>query len=267
MSYAKTYTRINWENEPSVATPLNESNLNTMDYSLDMVDTACQTLDTNKAEQSDLLQCVKGVTYNTTTGQFEFTWQNGTTLSVDLNIEKIPVSFSMDANGVITMTTEDGSTYTADVGALIKTYTFVDGSTIDFQVTTDASGNKTITAEVIDGSITGAKLQPNYLADCTTQATIATNAKNAAQGYSQDAEAWAVGQRAGADVPSTDPTYENNAKFYADKAQDNYDEIVAYLNDVTFNVDFSTGHLMYSSANAFGFEIDTTTGHLKWEVA
>ena len=267
MSYAKTYTRINWENEPSVATPINETNLNAMDYSLNMVDTACQNLDTNKAEQSDLLQCVKSVTYDTTTGVFVFTWQNGTTLNVDLNIEKIPVSFSMDSNGVITMTTSDGSTYTADVGSLIKTYTFVDGNTIDFQVTTDSSGNKTITAEVIDGSITGAKLQPNYLADVTTQATIATNAKNAAQGYSQDAEAWAVGQRAGADVPSTDPTYENNSKFYAGKAKDNYDEIIAYLNDVTFTVDFSTGHLTYASSRPFGFEIDTTTGHLKWEVA
>ena len=34
----------------------------------------------------------------------------------------------------------------------------------------------------------------------------------------QDAEAWAVGQRNGADVPSTDPTYENNAKYYAGQA-------------------------------------------------
>lgn len=34
----------------------------------------------------------------------------------------------------------------------------------------------------------------------------------------QNSEAWAVGQRNGADVPSTDPTYENNAKYYAGQA-------------------------------------------------
>ena len=40
-----------------------------------------------------------------------------------------------------------------------------------------------------------------------------------------EAEAWAVGQRDGEDVPSTDPTYENNAKYYAEQAQDIADSI------------------------------------------
>lgn len=40
-----------------------------------------------------------------------------------------------------------------------------------------------------------------------------------------EAEAWAVGQRDGQDVPSTDPTYENNAKYYAEQAQDIADSI------------------------------------------
>lgn len=33
------------------------------------------------------------------------------------------------------------------------------------------------------------------------------------------AEAYAVGQREGVDVPSTDPAYHNNAKYYAEQAQ------------------------------------------------
>lgn len=40
-----------------------------------------------------------------------------------------------------------------------------------------------------------------------------------------EAEAWAVGQRDGEDVPSTDPTYHNNAKYYAEQAQDIADSI------------------------------------------
>ena len=36
---------------------------------------------------------------------------------------------------------------------------------------------------------------------------------------SDNAEAWAVGQKGGTDVPSTDPTYHNNAKYYADIAE------------------------------------------------
>lgn len=34
----------------------------------------------------------------------------------------------------------------------------------------------------------------------------------------KNAEAWAVGQRGGVDVPSTDPTYENNAKYWAEQS-------------------------------------------------
>ena len=40
-----------------------------------------------------------------------------------------------------------------------------------------------------------------------------------------EAEAWAVGQRDGEDVPSTDPTYHNNAKYYSEVAQDIADSI------------------------------------------
>ena len=218
----KVYQRINWQNEPSIATPLNETNLNKIDYALDVVDGRVVTFDTTKANQSDLLQTVKTVAYNTTTGVFTFTFWNGNTVTADLNIEKIPVSFSMDEYGVITMTTADGTTYTCDIASLIKLYTFNDSSEIDFTTTTDASGNKTITASIVSGSITGDKLQPNYLADCVSAKNGAESAEsNAGQSAtaselsSEDSEAWAVGTRDGVPVPSTDPAYENNAKWWA----------------------------------------------------
>lgn len=44
----------------------------------------------------------------------------------------------------------------------------------------------------------------------------------------QDAEAWAVGQRNGHDVPSSDPTYQNNAKWYSEHLQTD----LGNLNDV-----------------------------------
>lgn len=42
-----------------------------------------------------------------------------------------------------------------------------------------------------------------------------------ALGAKEDAEAWAVGQRSGVDVPETDETFENNSKWYASLASDN----------------------------------------------
>ena len=216
MSYTNVYpSRINWENEPSIASPINATNLNKLDYAAYEFDQTFETWDVTKANQSDLLLSVKSIDYDTTTGVFVFTWQNGTTKTVDLNIEKIPVSFSMSAQGVITMTTEDGTQYTADVGSLIKTYTFSDSTEIDFTVTTDASGNKTVTAALKDGSIVGTKLEPNYLANCQSAANSASASKTAADGSAEDSEAWAVGTRDGVPVPSTDPAYNNNSKYWA----------------------------------------------------
>ena len=36
------------------------------------------------------------------------------------------------------------------------------------------------------------------------------------QSRAEDAEAWAIGKRGGVDVPSSDPTYHNNAKYWSD---------------------------------------------------
>lgn len=246
----KIYKRINWQNEPSLFTPINETNLNAMDYAINEIDNRVVSLDadksskvelntaktelnneitrldTTKAKQSDLLNTVNNVAYDPSTGTFTFTFHNGTVVVADLNIEKIPVSFSMNAKGVITMRTEDGSEYTADVGALIKEYAFDDSSVIDFTVTVDSDGVKRVSADIVNGSIDGTKLQPNYLADCQSAvndadsyATNAYNSANDSMEYSTDAEAWANGQRNGVPVPATDPAYQNNAKYYKDQAQ------------------------------------------------
>lgn len=258
MSYTNVYpSRINWENEPSIASPINATNLNKMDYALYQIDQTLETWDVTKANQSDLLLSVKSIDYDTDTGVFVFTWQNGTTKTVDLNIEKIPVSFSMSPQGVITMTTDDGTTYTADVGSLIKTYTFTDSSEIDFTVTTDASGNKTITAGIVAGSITGDKLEPNYLANCQSAANSASGSATAADGSAEDAEAWAVGQRDGTDVPSTDPTYHNNAKWYAEHGTGSS---LAGLTDTNITSPTDGQVLTYDSASQKWINDDPSAG-------
>lgn len=226
----KVYERINWEDEPSISTPLAARLLNRVDYATNEIDNRVIVLDTGKANQVDELLDIKEVTYNSTTGVWTFTHQNGTVDTFDQNIEKIPVTFSMDENGVITMTTADGTTYTCDVGTLIKTYTFVNSENIQFTVTTDEQGNKSVTANVIDGSITRSKLDPDYLAQidlsvasASASATAAGNSATAASGSATtasnkalDSEAYAIGTRNGTPVTSDDPAYENNSKYYAE---------------------------------------------------
>ncbi len=54
--------------------------------------------------------------------------------------------------------------------------------------------------------------------DAEAYVAQAIDAASAADGSAEDAKAYAVGKRDGADVGSTDPTYHNNAKYYAGEA-------------------------------------------------
>lgn len=54
-----------------------------------------------------------------------------------------------------------------------------------------------------------------YAESAEADAQTATDAAADASNDELDAEAWAVGQRNGQDVPPTDPTYHNNAKYWA----------------------------------------------------
>ena len=254
-SMEKAFINFLWKNTPSIDSPINATNLNAINQGLDTVDNRVIQLNANKADKSDFLQSLKTVNYDSATGVWTFTYNNGTTATVDQNVEKIPVSFSLSPQGILTMTTADGTQFTCDISTLIKTYTFNDSTAIDFTVTTTETGNKVIVADIVDGSITANKLQPNYLADVTTQAQNASgsassalsSATNAAadallaQSYAVgnsgirtgentdnakyykeqaalDGEAWTKGTRAGVPVPSTDETYENNSKYYSDLA-------------------------------------------------
>lgn len=53
---------------------------------------------------------------------------------------------------------------------------------------------------------------------CQNYATTASAAATSASADADNSEAWAVGQIDGTDVPSTDPRYHNNAKYWAEQA-------------------------------------------------
>ena len=223
----KCHTNIGWRNDTTPA--INETNLNYMDGCIDTIDDRVVAMDTSKANQSDLLTALSGVTYNTATGVFTFTWKNGTTATFDLNIEKIPVSFSMDANGVITMITADGTTYTADVRSILVLYTFANSSRITWTVTQNGN-NYTVSADIVDGSITAEKLQPNFLADCQAAKNAAEAAETAATDKATLAKSYAVGgtgTRAGEDT--------DNAKYYKEQAAAIVNMSFSGLSDTDFN--------------------------------
>ena len=93
--------------------------------------------------------------------------------------------------------------------------------------------------------------------------TAETNAENSAL----DSEAWAVGQKNGTDVPSTDPRYENNSKYYSEQSGiywgyiDNAVDLVV----PTVGINWATGELEYSGSQLL-FYIDQATGNMMWNV-
>ena len=58
----------------------------------------------------------------------------------------------------------------------------------------------------------------NSANNAATSETNAAASETNADLSSEDSEAWSVGQRNGVDVPPSDPTYHNNAKYWADVA-------------------------------------------------
>lgn len=197
---------INWENAPSTSTPIDADNLGRGDSALYYIDhylaqlgpemnqiesdvleheekinTINNTLanhesritnNTNRSltNQENILKSLKSLEYNENTGVFIFTWHNGLTKTIDLNIEKIPVSFSLSNDGILTMINTDGTRYTCDISAIIKNYNFIESSTIQPVIIKSDTLNKTVKFEILDGSITEEKLQPKYLADIKAQA-------------------------------------------------------------------------------------------------
>ena len=152
--WAKTYSRINWENKPSTNTALGATNLNKMDLALNEIDNRVVTLGQQKLDKDVANNMVSSWSMNESTGVITVTLLDGTTTSYDLNIEKIPANLELTSDGILKMTTDDGEVYTADLSSLIREYTFQDSSTIAFTASVGTNSYKEITASIKAGSIT-----------------------------------------------------------------------------------------------------------------
>ena len=72
------------------------------------------------------------------------------------------------------------------------------------------------TSSVISGS--SMRMAGGYAAAAENSAIVSGSSMRIAGNYASDSEAYSIGKRNGADVPSTDPAYHNNAKYYAEIA-------------------------------------------------
>lgn len=264
MSYTKyVYNKTNWINKSEgLTTPIGKERLNNIENGIyniaENLDVVYNEISTGKFDAADAGKVIIGMpTWDATTGILVFQFYDGTQFSVDFNIEKIPVSFSMDSAGVITMTTEDGTEWTADIGEVIPDYTFQDSDRITFTRTKETDGSYTVTADLKKNSITGDYLQPNYLTDITTQASNAAASATQASGSADNADydaklaqSYAVG---GSGIRQGEAN--DNALYYNQQAAASASDAFDYASEAT---DKATATAV-SEANAKNSESSAAT--------
>lgn len=89
------------------------------------------------------------------------------------------------------------------------------------EASTSANNAHTSETNAATSATNAATSESNASDSATTASTKATDASTSAtqaEGFSKDSEAWAVGKRGGIDVESTDDTYENNSKYWAEQS-------------------------------------------------
>lgn len=212
-----------WRNFPNIDTPITQDQLNRNETTVDVIDDRVIVLDSSKANQTDMLQAVRSIGYTAATGTFRVTFFNGTYIDIDTDIEKIAINFDYDDDPTsptyqqIIITLEDGTKKYIDISALVTEYDFVTSDTIQPQI-----NNGQVRMNVINGSITGEKLQPNYLADITTQAQAAAQSATASANSSILSQSWAEGDTGAREDEDT-----RNSKYYADLAAETVAELLA----------------------------------------
>lgn len=235
MAYTKVeYNPVNWKNKSEgLITPLDKRNLNNMDGAIktlaDSLDVAYNELDTKKLSVDGSYKIISETpTWDEKTGILRFKFYDGTEFMVDFNVEKIPVSFSMNEKGVITMTTEDGTKWTADIGSLTPNYVYDDNERIAVTTSKAEDGSTHVSFDLKKGSITNDYLANDYLASIIAETvkaqTASSDAKKSADSASESAsnaaydaklaQSYAIG---GSEIRDGEDL--DNAKYYANESK------------------------------------------------
>jgi len=102
----------------------------------------------------------------------------------------------------------------AAASALLASDKASEASSSALSAANSASSAETKASEASTSASNAATSESNAL----SYKNAAQNAQTGAEEAKENAEAWAIGKRNGSDVPTTDPTYQNNAKYYSTQA-------------------------------------------------
>lgn len=218
----KAFNNFEWQDYPSIDTPLNRANLMKVNNAIDTIDDRVITFDTTKFNTVDAQGLIKSLTFNRENGIFTITYVNGATATIDTMLEKLSVNFDFDEDDQqLVIILDDGTEKRVDLSAFIKPIEFINSSTIAWQLLDDGK----VSAIVKEGSIGEKHLRPDYLADIRVESSKAQeNAAAATEKASESAnsaiasKSYAVGGTNTRDGEDSD-----NAKHYCEESQKIYE--------------------------------------------
>lgn len=229
MAYNKVFSRVTWENEPSTATPLNQTNLNKSDYALDVIDDRVVELDGRVGAIENL------------DPQFQ------------QYLAQAQGYANSAANSADSASSSASSASTSETNAATSENNALEYSRLAATSKSDSEAYAVGQREGIDVANT----DPTYHNNSKYYSEVAgVSATNAATSES-NSEAWAVGKRGGTDVPSTDPTYNNNSKYYSERAAQSVTDAAGYASNAADSATSAESKVEDAQAWAEGKRGDT----------
>lgn len=250
------YTVIGWLNFPSISTPLGQRNLRHMDNGILQCAQYIFGLSQDKLEKSDAAKFITSWEMDTKTWIATITHMDGTQEQYDFPVEMMPTKFGLDEDGNLIIIQQDGTTEKVDFQRFV--YKFDNTATIAMH-----TNGTTITADVIDGSITMDKLEKSIMQTLRQYMLDAQAAAQAAENYNLLAESHSHG---GTGVRPGEET--DNSKYYSEIAKEEAEKAASYseMTFPEFYIDYSNGHLYCNQGKNVEFYLDSD-GHLIVEVA
>lgn len=207
MALQPYYYITDWQNWPSQQTAINRTRLLHMENGIKEADNRIVQLDALKVDKSLVNALVKDISVDTKAGIWTIFYQNGSTKTYDIDIEKVVTNFDINDNNELVLTLADDTQKVIDLTRFV--YSVDSTATVSMQIQ-----DRTITARIVDGSVTMEKLDAAIQTEFRQYMLDAQSARDAALQYQKFAKRYTFGDP---DFPGS----ENDcAKYYYEQVKE-----------------------------------------------
>lgn len=220
--YTNQYTGdkiITWKNFTDTSTPLSAANLQKSHSAINAIDqsvrAAFNSVDNTKLDKTSAASMISDIEFNQTTGILIFHHYDTSIPDIvfNTNLQKVVVNFTYDpATQSLVLTQADNTVVRIDLSDFISTPDVANSDTVAWTINQDGS----VSADIIDGSITEDKLEEHYLESILDQVATVSRLTNNSEYFSKLAKSYANGTSNLSDRPNENV---DNSKYYMEQSQ------------------------------------------------